>query len=91
VPAIDEPLAPGPQCELTIWKREALEVEGTHKSEPICKGAGVSHDDRLHQAYLAESIIARNRIGVGVEENAVRAEAEPWWEPGGTAAEAISH
>jgi hypothetical protein len=33
----------------------------------------VSHDDRLHQAYLAESIIARNRIGVGVEENAVSA------------------
>ena len=32
VPAIDEPLAPGPHRKLAIWKREALEVKGTDKS-----------------------------------------------------------
>jgi hypothetical protein len=56
---------------------EPFKVEGTQEAQTIPEGAPMHHDCGLDQADLGEIAIPGYRIGVGVEENAVSAEAEP--------------
>jgi hypothetical protein len=75
--AVYESLTPGARRELPVRYCEPFKVEGTQEAQTIPEGAPMHHDCGLDQADLGEIAIPGYRIGVGVEENAVSAEAEP--------------